>query len=201
MCAKGARLSHYALFDAGGFNLEAFEAAVTREAQANPKIIVLLNFPQNPTGYTISAAEGAAIAAILTRAEKGTHVLAVLDDAYFGLFYEEQTLEGVSVCQVVRPASQSAGDQTRRRHQGVFHLGSAHRLHHLRAAVRGRCRAVYEALEKKTAGCVRGNISNASHLSQTLLLQSMQDPRIAGEAGEVRHPQSARPEGQGGAGR
>jgi aspartate/methionine/tyrosine aminotransferase len=36
--------------------------------------------------------------------------------------------------------------------------------------------AVLEALEKKTAGCVRGTISNASHLSQTLLLRALQNP-------------------------
>ena len=34
---------------------------------------------------------------------------------------------------------------------------------------------VLEALEKKTAGCIRGNISNSSHLGQTILLKSMCD--------------------------
>lgn len=34
--------------------------------------------------------------------------------------------------------------------------------------------AVYDALEKKTAGAVRGNISNASHLSQSIVLKAMQ---------------------------
>jgi len=32
---------------------------------------------------------------------------------------------------------------------------------------------VYEALEKKTAGAVRGSISNASHLSQEIILKSL----------------------------
>ena len=35
---------------------------------------------------------------------------------------------------------------------------------------------IYDALERKTAGCVRGNISNASHLGQTLMLQAIKDP-------------------------
>ncbi|PID74658.1 MAG: hypothetical protein CSB28_02080, partial [Desulfobacterales bacterium] len=34
---------------------------------------------------------------------------------------------------------------------------------------------VYLALEKKTGGCIRGNISNSPHLSQTILLKSMAD--------------------------
>jgi aspartate/methionine/tyrosine aminotransferase len=43
---------------------------------------------------------------------------------------------------------------------------------------------LYEALEKKTAGCVRSNISNASHLSQTVLLNSMRDPKNMAERQE-----------------
>ena len=34
---------------------------------------------------------------------------------------------------------------------------------------------LFDALERKTAGCIRGTISNASHLSQTILLNSMQN--------------------------
>jgi aspartate/methionine/tyrosine aminotransferase len=40
---------------------------------------------------------------------------------------------------------------------------------------------VYDALEKKTAGAVRGSISNASHLGQTLVLQSMGDEKYPRE--------------------
>jgi len=39
--------------------------------------------------------------------------------------------------------------------------------------IEGNPAPVYDALEKKTAGCVRGNISNASHLSQSIVLRSM----------------------------
>ena len=41
--------------------------------------------------------------------------------------------------------------------------------------------AVYDALEKKTAGCIRGTISNASHLGQTIVLKSMQDEKYSVE--------------------
>jgi aspartate/methionine/tyrosine aminotransferase len=40
---------------------------------------------------------------------------------------------------------------------------------------------VYDALEKKTAGCIRGNISNASHLSQSVVLKSMEYKNHQGE--------------------
>ena len=45
----------------------------------------------------------------------------------------------------------------------------------------------YEALEKKTAGAVRGSISNASHLSQELLLKSMQSKNYTKEKQEKFH--------------
>ena len=50
--------------------------------------VVLLNFPNNPTGYMPTPAEGEAIvAALLRQAEAGTKLVVLVDDAYFGLFY------------------------------------------------------------------------------------------------------------------
>jgi aspartate/methionine/tyrosine aminotransferase len=40
---------------------------------------------------------------------------------------------------------------------------------------------LFDALERKTAGCIRGTISNASHLSQTILLNSMQNEKNPAE--------------------
>lgn len=178
---KGAVLSKYSLFnEAGGFNLEAFEAKVKAEAAKRDKIIVLLNFPQNPTGYTTTKAEGAKIADILEEVAKGgTNVIAVTDDAYFGLFFEEETLKE-SIFSLV------AG-----RHERLLaiKLDGATKEDYvwgLRVAfvTYGICAcdnqaAIYDALEKKTAGAVRGSISNASHLSQSIVLKAMQSDDYA----------------------
>ena len=43
---------------------------------------------------------------------------------------------------------------------------------------------VYDALEKKTAGSIRGSISNASHLGQSIVLKSMQGPGFEAEKKE-----------------
>ena len=52
---KGARIRSYPIFtDQGSFNLDALEKVVRDEASQNSKITVLLNFPNNPTGATIS---------------------------------------------------------------------------------------------------------------------------------------------------
>ena len=42
--------------------------------------------------------------------------------------------------------------------------------------MKGDTGTFYEALEKKTAGNIRGTISNASHLSQSIVLKTMLSP-------------------------
>jgi len=56
---RGAQIVHYPLFDSGGrFNLEGFKHVLESEAQENGKVTTILNFPNNPTGYTITPDEG-----------------------------------------------------------------------------------------------------------------------------------------------
>lgn len=183
---KGAEISKYTLFsDQGGYNLDAFEKKVNEEAAKRDKIVVLLNFPQNPTGYTATHEEGRKIADILTKvAEGGTKVIAVTDDAYFGLFFEDDAMK------------ESIFTQLCDRHENLLavKLDGATKENYvwgLRVGfisygtrISGDKALVYEALEKKTAGCVRGNISNCSHLGQTIVLKSMKDPRYQAEKEE-----------------
>jgi aspartate/methionine/tyrosine aminotransferase len=183
---KGACISHYDLFNSrGGYNLEGLEAILRQEAQDRKKIAVLLNFPQNPTGYTVSKDEGQSIVRILTQiAESGTQVIAVLDDAYFGLFYEEETLkESLFALLCGRHPNLLAVklDGGTKEH---FIWGLRIGFITYGAAGQGDLGPLYDALAKKSAGGIRGNISNASHLSQTILLNSMQDSRNPAERQE-----------------
>jgi aspartate/methionine/tyrosine aminotransferase len=183
---KGARLCQYDLFDAEGrFNLSALTGAVEQEAGQNKKIAIMLNFPQNPTGYTISEEEADAVVRLLVKtAEAGTQVIAVTDDAYFGLFYEAQSLK------------ESLFARLGGRHPNLLavKLDGGTKEHYIwglrvgfvtyAAGFAGDPEPLYSALEKKTAGCVRGNISNASHLSQSIMLKSLQDPHNQAEKDE-----------------
>ncbi len=183
---RGARISQHTLFtDKGGFNLKAFEEKVRAEAEKNSKITVLMNFPQNPSGYSVSRAEGDQIVAILTRiAQEGTNVLAVTDDAYFGLFYDEATLKEslfTRLCnQHPRLLAVKLDGATKENY--VWGLRVAFITYGTQ--IEKDAAAVYDALERKTAGCIRGTISNASHLSQSIVLKSMRDPRYAREKKE-----------------
>jgi aspartate/methionine/tyrosine aminotransferase len=84
----GAKIKTFNTFKDGGFDTEALKKALS-ESKSQKKV-VLLNFPNNPTGYTATEKEAVEIAKILTDcANAGNKVVALLDDAYFGLVYED----------------------------------------------------------------------------------------------------------------
>ncbi len=171
-----ARIVNYKAYDENltMFNLESFEQVVKEEAQKNDKIVVVLNFPHNPTGYSLSVLEAEKIADILTDiAQKGTNVVAACDDAYFGLFFEEQTSKESLFAKLAgadeRVIAIKLDGATKEDYVWGFRTGF------ITYGVKGSDADTLQALEKKSAGCIRGNISNASHLSQTILLKSMAD--------------------------
>ncbi len=173
---KGARINHYELFNtAGGFNLDAFEKTVQAAAAENNKITVLLNFPQNPSGYTATEVEGRRITEILTAvAEGGTNVLAVFDDAYFGLFYEDDILKESLFARLCQSHPRLLAVKLDGATKENFVWGLRTGFITYGCLVETDPASVYDALERKTAGAVRGNISNASHLGQAIILRSMQ---------------------------
>jgi aspartate/methionine/tyrosine aminotransferase len=182
---RGARIAHYPLFDdRKKFNINAFEACIQSESQGREKIIVILNFPNNPTGYTISPEEGDMIADILSNeAEKGTNVLAITDDAYFGLFYGEEVLKESIFTKIVnrhpRLLAIKLDGATKENFAWGLRVGFI-----TYGADFGGDSEPYDALERKTAGAVRGSISNASHLSQEILLKSLNSKSYGAEKKE-----------------
>ncbi|MBI9074222.1 MAG: aminotransferase class I/II-fold pyridoxal phosphate-dependent enzyme [Desulfatibacillum sp.] len=191
---RGARLSHYSLFnDHGGFNLEAFEAKVKAEAAGNEKIVVLLNFPNNPTGYTPTKDEAKAIAKILTEvAEAGTYVLAVCDDAYFGLFYEEDCAKESIFTLLADVSENLIAIKLDGATKEDFVWGLRVGFVTYGTKIPGDAAVVYNALERKTAGAVRGSISNASNLSQSILLKAMESNNYEPERKQKRDILQAR---------
>jgi len=86
---RNAVLKGFPLFKGNGFDVEGFEKTVKEEAKTG-KVRMLLNFPQNPSGYTPTKTETAEIVRILLEtAESGADIMVWSDDAYFGLDYED----------------------------------------------------------------------------------------------------------------
>lgn len=176
-CVRNSgRIVHYKAYDdqLTRFNVESFEEVVRQQAKLNDKIVTVLNFPHNPTGYSLSVSEAKKVADILIDiAQKGTNVVAACDDAYFGLFFEQETSKESIFSRLAgadkRIVAIKLDGATKEDYVWGFRIGF------ITYGVFGDNDTVLEALEKKTAGCIRGNISNSSHLSQTIVLKSMAD--------------------------
>ncbi len=170
----GANIMRYKFFsENNGFDSDGFRRTIAEYA-AYGKLVVILNFPNNPTGYSVTKSEAVAICDTLIEiAEKGCNVVAVCDDAYFGLFYEDnvckESVFAYLADQNNRLLAIKLDGATKENYVWGFRIGFI-----TFATVPGSI-GLYDALEKKTAGAIRGNISNCSHPSQTLLLKAMSD--------------------------
>lgn len=171
-----AKIVHYKAYDDSltQFNVESFEEVIRQQAKENDKIITILNFPHNPSGYSLSVEETDRVAAIIIDiARQGTNVVVGCDDAYFGLFFEQETSKESIFAKLAgaseRIVAVKLDGATKEDYVWGFRTGF------VTYGIACEDDAVYEALEKKTAGCIRGNISNCSHLSQSLLLNAMAD--------------------------
>ena len=179
---RGAKIGKYALYGPnGGFDLDGLRETLTKHAGLG-KIIVLFNFPNNPTGYSITAAEADVIRDILLEvAGQGCDVIAVCDDAYFGLFYDEGVLKESLFTRLAALDPRILAVKLDGASKEDYAWGL--RVAFITYAVKGGAGA-YQALEKKTGGCIRGTISNSPNLSQSLVLQAMSDPQYKAQKAE-----------------
>lgn len=191
---RDAEMIHYPLFESNGeYNLRAFEDCLSSEADRRDKLIVLLNFPNNPTGYTISPVEADGILKVLSRlAEGGTNIIAVMDDAYFGLFYDDQCLKESIFARLTALHSRLLCIKLDGVTKEDFVWGLRVGFITYGAYVDGEPAPFYDALERKTGGAVRGSISNASHLSQEMVLKAMNSPSYLTDKAEKLRTMQAR---------
>jgi aspartate/methionine/tyrosine aminotransferase len=174
---KEAGIVQFPIFDnRNRFNVAGFEKRVCEQAEKSGKVVVLLNFPHNPTGYTVSRTEADLICGVLESvAAAGTNVLAVTDDSYFGLFYDDQTLSESIFARLCGRHPRLLAVKLDGCTKENFVWGLRVGFITYGVAGEGDTGPLYDALEKKTAGCVRGTISNASQLSQIISLKAMQN--------------------------
>ncbi len=165
--AYGAILTPFNLFKNNGFDLEAFETKLNSGPIG--KKIVMLNFPNNPSGYSPTIQENKAIAEVILKSAKcGNKIVVISDDAYWGLVYEEG-IEHESIFALLSNIHENVlavkiDGPTKEDYVWGFRIGF------ITYGISGGDAALFGALESKTAGAVRGNISNASNLSQSLLM-------------------------------
>jgi len=162
----GAKLRTFNTFVDNHFDVEAMKQAI--EQSPCDKKIVLLNFPNNPTGYTPSDEVALEIARTLTELAEAGHSLVVLcDDAYFGLVYETgiftESLFALLANASTNLLAVKIDGPTKEDYVWGFRVGF------VTFAIKDGTAPLYDAFEQKIAGAIRGNISNASNQAQAML--------------------------------
>ncbi len=180
---RGAILRDFPFFAGEGFNQDGFAGELAKlAAEGKKKVVVLLNFPNNPTGYTPTEAEGEAIAAsLLEAAEGGMNVVVLIDDAYFGLFYGPAPMRQSLFAKLAGKHPRLLAIKADAATKEVFVWGL--RIGFLTYSVGGAAAdsPLYQALVSKTMGCIRSMISNCSSLSQTVVLRALRNPAFPAE--------------------
>lgn len=169
----GAKLAPFRTFSGDRLDLETLRSKM---CDGEPrKHVLVLNFPNNPSGYSPTIAEGDEIVSILKdSAEAGNHLVVILDDAYFGFIYEEGILK------------ESLFAKLADLHENILavkidgaskeHFGWGLRVAFITFASKGITAEACHALAEKAIGVVRATISNVSHLSQSLVYEACISP-------------------------
>ena len=165
----GAKLNTFPFFKNSKFNLSGLQEILVQRK----KTILLVNFPNNPSGYCLTQTEQDELVVILEKyAKDGNELLVICDDAYFGLFFEENI------------AKESLFSRLSSLHENIFAVkvdGPTKedyvwglRVGSLVVGGKSITLETASAIQEKVAGLVRSSISNVSHLSQSLLLKDYQ---------------------------
>jgi aspartate/methionine/tyrosine aminotransferase len=175
----GSRLETFPMFNQeNGFNLKGLRERL--ENSTSKKKILILNFPNNPTGYTVTIDEAHAIKNLLVEfAEKGSDIVVLIDDAYFGLVFKEGIFkESIFslLCNVhERILAIKFDGPTKEDYVWGFRVGF------VTFGTAKNSPAFYSALESKIGGAIRGTISNASNVGQFLLQSAYKTPSYSDE--------------------
>lgn len=169
---RGAEIVNFPLYTEDyQFNSEGLREAILAQKDKG-KAIVVLNFPNNPTGYTPSRVDGdRIISAVLEGAEAGIQLVVVTDDAYFGLFFEDSLHESLfgklaGLHPNILPIKVDGA--TKEEYVWGFRVGFI--------TFAAESADVLAALEQKALGIIRATISSCSHPSQTFVLQALNSP-------------------------
>ena len=170
--AVGAKLEMFNTFRNGAFDAAAMKKALLGPGQ---KKILILNFPNNPTGYTATLADAPKIvAAVKAAAAKGKKIVVVLDDAYFGLVYEKGVHEESLFAEFADLHANVLAVKLDGTTKEDYVWGM--RVGFITFAGKGLSEEQLKAFEAKAAGDVRSSISNSSSIGQHLAIAAFADP-------------------------
>ena len=162
----------FPIFSGDGFNVKGLDQAL---CASDDCVLVILNFPNNPTGYTPTDKESDEIIEVLRKhAEKGKKIALVTDDAYFGLFFDDEPCHQslfAKACDLSENILAIKCDAATKEE-----MVWGFRVAFVTYGGKGLTEAQLDALVQKTMGALRGNLSSCTMPGQNVLLKGMLDP-------------------------
>ncbi|MDR2467946.1 MAG: aminotransferase class I/II-fold pyridoxal phosphate-dependent enzyme [Spirochaetaceae bacterium] len=167
-----------------GLDLDAICAAINQEAKTGA-VRLILNFPNNPAGYSPTRMEEDVLCDCLKdAAEKGADVLVICDDAYYGLVYEDTIAPESIFCRLSglheRILAVKADGPTKEDY--VWGL----RVALVTFGSKGMDGACFNALISKLMGVIRSSVSCSNTPAQFLLLKTFAGEKTPAEKAHYR---------------
>lgn len=166
---REASIASYPLFNQHNkFNITGLDQTLTEVFKHQDKALVVLNFPNNPTGYSLLQAEQTAVVDLIKKfANTGKLLIILCDDAYFGLFFDPK-IANESIFAKLANAHPNilaikADGATKEYYVWGFRVGF------ISFGCANNEVDLYEILSQKIAGLIRADISNVSQPVQTIL--------------------------------
>ncbi|MBC6712509.1 aminotransferase class I/II-fold pyridoxal phosphate-dependent enzyme [Treponema sp. Marseille-Q3903] len=180
-----AEFHRFKCFENGKFNISGLEEKMKADAQKYGSVRVILNFPQNPSGYSPTKNEVLEICRIVKEiAESGKKVLVLSDDAYFGLDYEDD-IEPQSLfaylCDIHENVLAIKADgPTKEDFAWGFRTGF------ITFASKSLSEAQYTALTTKFMSAIRSSVSCSATPSQSIIMHALNDQAHEEQKKELR---------------
>jgi aspartate/methionine/tyrosine aminotransferase len=173
----GCVLNTFPSFVDTGFNVAGLKEKLMSDGV---KKVVLLNFPNNPTGYTLTDSEAEEIITVFKEAaSQGKEIVVVLDDAYFGLVYEKGVFRESLFAKLANLHQNILCIKIDGVSKELFAWGL--RVGFFTFGWKGLSQESMDVLENKITGLVRGTVSNVCAQSQTLSLKALQSPEFSSD--------------------
>jgi aspartate/methionine/tyrosine aminotransferase len=164
----GATIRYFSLFDEKltGFNTKSLDKAIGESKKE--KIMILLNFPNNPTGYTPTNSEVDEITRIIKKyADSGKKILLICDDAYYGLLYEDNLIKSSIFNKMVSLSKNVVAIKidgiSKEEYAWGFRIGFITFMDYDHKP------ETYRVLEQKVTATLRSSISNCNNASQSII--------------------------------
>lgn len=173
---SAGKIVNYPTFVNDRFNVAGLQQSILDEPAE--KQLVVLNFPNNPTGYMLSLEEVLQIKQALTVcAQAGKKLVVLCDDAYYGFWYADgiltESIFGYLTGLHPNILTIRLDGATKEYFAGGLRMGFL--------TYGGQEQEILDMLEKKTMGAIRISVSSSSRLSQAILISCLESSEIAGE--------------------